>query len=69
MGNNYKINGAYFPQWEEDKIETNAPSEHVRWGTGEYCDGIDDVVKSDNARFAALCKKYNFKMPKETKRK
>ena len=30
---------------------------------------IDDVVKADEARFRALCKKHGFKMPKETKPK
>ncbi len=63
------INSDMRPDWGEDELEVHPPSEHERWGTGEKIGGIDDVVKADEARFRALCKKHGFKMPKETKPK
>ena len=63
------INSEMNPDWGDDELEVHPPSEHERWGTDEKVGGIDDVVKADNARFNALCKKYGWKMPKEVKPK
>lgn len=61
------VNSEMNPDWADDELEVHPPSEHERWGTNEKVGGIDDVVKADNARFNALCKKYGWKMPKEEK--
>lgn len=63
------VNSEMNPDWADDELEVHPPSEHERWGTGEKASGIDDVVKADNARFNALCKKYGWKMPKVEKPK
>ena len=63
------VNSEMNPDWADDELEVHPPSEHERCGTGEKVGGIDDVVKADNARFNALCKKYGWKMPKEDKQK
>lgn len=59
------VNSEMNPDWADDELEVHPPSEHERWGTNEKASGIDDVVKADEARFNALCKKYGWKMPKE----
>ena len=44
------------PELEEDAIESNDPMEDER-----RCHGhIDDVVRSDEARFRKLCKQHGF---------
>lgn len=63
------VNSEMNPDWADDELEVHPPSEHERWGTNEKASGIDDVVKADEARFNALCKKYGWKMPKEEKPK
>lgn len=59
------VNSEMNPDWADDELEVHPPSEHERWGTNEKASGIDDVVKADEARFNALCKKYGWKMPKK----
>ena len=50
------FNTEYMPELEEDAIESNDPMENER-----NCHGhIDDVVRSDEARFRKLCKQHGF---------
>ena len=50
------FNTEYMPELEEDAIESNDPMDDER-----RCHGhLDDVVRSDEARFRKLCKQHGF---------
>lgn len=60
------FNTEYIPELYEDAIESNDPLEIDRMTHGT----IDDVVKTDEARFRRFCKQHGFdhkllKKPKE----